>query len=182
MKLLREPLVHFLAIGGLLFAIFAFVDYRKEHRSAQRIYVTAQTEQKRATEFQMRHGRPPDAAEQQKLMEDVVREEVLVREAKARGLEADDPVIRAQLQRRMEDLTIDPANQVQPTDQELVEFLRQRVSDFKAADGHVPALPEIREAVVRAWLREKNRASLDAAYQAFRSRYEIVVEPGAKGP
>jgi hypothetical protein len=182
MKLLREPLVHFLAIGGLLFAVFAFVDDRKEHRSAQRIYVTAQAEQKRATEFQKRHGRPPDAAERQKLVEDFVRGEVLVREAKARGLDADDPVIRAQLQRRMEDLTIDPTSQVQPTDQEVAEFLRQRASDFTGADGHVPALAEIREAVARAWMREKNRASLDAAYQAFRSRYEIVIEPGTKGP
>jgi hypothetical protein len=52
-----------------------------------------------AAEWQATNGAPPDARETAALVEAAIDEELLLREAYARGLDRDDPVVRARLAR-----------------------------------------------------------------------------------
>lgn len=183
MKLLREPLVHFLALGGLLFGVFAVANQRPERRGAtHRIFITPFVVENVVAGFRQNAGRPPGPEEEQALLADYVREEILVREARALGLDRDDAVVRAHLCQRMERRAAEKAATPTPSEGELADFLQRHGKQFGAADGSTPPLAEIRDAVRAAWERARRQAAIDAAYQTLRSRYEIVMEqpPGLR--
>ena len=180
MKLLREPLVHFLTLGGLLFAVFAVADHLKQRPvPVNRIYVTMQTADKLAADFRKQSGHAPDAAERQRLIDDYVRGEVLVREARAQGIDRDDPVVRAELRRRMEESAASSVAAGEPSEADLEKFLAEHPREFAGADGQVPPLAQIRARVVPRWQEAQKQAAVDAAYQDMRGRYEVVVEQPA---
>lgn len=94
--LLREPLVHFLAFGLLVFALGRWLS--PDPRSI-RISRTA-----RAAALTEQLGRVPTADELSEAIERHARQEILAREARARGLDRDDPVVRSYLARKMSHL------------------------------------------------------------------------------
>jgi peptidyl-prolyl cis-trans isomerase C len=117
----REPLVHFLALGAVLFALYAVFN-QADQSSLQRIEVTAGDIQHLQTIWERQWQRPPTAAELQGLIEAHIREEVLYREALAMGLDRDDTIIRRRLAQKLEFLMQDMAALRQPTDAELATF------------------------------------------------------------
>lgn len=103
-KLLKDPLVHFLAIGVLLFAVSA---WRGETVSTgrERIVITAaQVEQARSAATALQ-GREPTAEELTTLLEPTIRDEVFYREALALGLDVGDDEVRRRLIEKMSYLT-----------------------------------------------------------------------------
>jgi peptidyl-prolyl cis-trans isomerase C len=103
-RLLRDPLVHFLAIGGVLFAISAWRD-ETVGTGRERIVITAaQVEQARAAAAALQ-GREPSAEELRELIEPTIRDEVFYREALALGLDVNDDEVRRRLIEKMTYLT-----------------------------------------------------------------------------
>jgi peptidyl-prolyl cis-trans isomerase C len=103
-KLLKDPLVHFLAIGVALFAISA---WRGEQMSAGRerlVISAAQVAQVRSAAAAL-EGREPTAEEFAALIEPTVRDEVFYREALALGLDVNDDEVRRRLIEKMSYLT-----------------------------------------------------------------------------
>ena len=101
-RLLREPLVHFLVLGGLLFAASGFVGGGGAGVSDKRIVVTAADIGRLSQQFLRTWNCPPSAEELQTQIEEYVREEVLYRTALALGLDKDDLVIRRRLRQKMD--------------------------------------------------------------------------------
>jgi parvulin-like peptidyl-prolyl cis-trans isomerase-like protein len=105
-RLLREPLLHFLLLGGLLFAIFGRGG--SDAGEADRQIVVSDADIDRlAAAFSRTWHRPPDAEEQQAQIQDYIREEVLYRTALGLGLDKDDTIIRRRLRQKMEFLLED---------------------------------------------------------------------------
>jgi hypothetical protein len=100
-RLLREPLVHFLLLGGLLFVIFGRGELEKGGDNRQIVVSEADIERLAASFAQTWH-RPPDAKELQAQVNDYIREEVLYRMALKLGLDKDDMIIRRRLRQKME--------------------------------------------------------------------------------
>jgi hypothetical protein len=100
-QLLREPLVHFLLLGGALFAIFGGRALDAGGDNPQIVVRKADINRLAAGFFQTWH-RPPDAGELQAKIDDYIREEVLYRTALALGLDKDDMIIRRRLRQKME--------------------------------------------------------------------------------
>lgn len=91
----KSRLVHFLAIGGALFAIAPREpDDRTAKISAARVDAAVTSERARA-------GRPLDRTEEDRVVDLLVEEEVLAREAARLGIGTDDPVVRARLSEAM---------------------------------------------------------------------------------
>jgi len=126
---LKEPLLHFLLIGALLFVAHGLMTQRDEPMFGRIVVTQGKIEHLRATFSRVRQ-RPPTSAELDGLIQDYVREEVLVREAKALGLDRDDTVIRRRLRQKMEFVADDSAAQAEPTEQELGEFLAKHPKVF----------------------------------------------------
>jgi len=107
MKILREPLVHFIAIGALLFGLYGTV--RDRHQSvSDTISVSATQISLFQEQWRQQQGRSPTPAELQWLVDQYIREEVLSREAKALGLDRDDTIVRRLVQ-KMDFLVADVA-------------------------------------------------------------------------
>jgi hypothetical protein len=120
-RLLKDPLVHFLAVGAALFAISA---WRGESvtTGAERIVVTAdQVAQARAAATALQ-GREPTAEELEALVEPTVRDEVMYREALALGLDVNDDEVRRRLIEKMSYLTQDLADPEPGSEEERRRF------------------------------------------------------------
>src|SRR5690606_31667910 len=91
-RLLGEPLVHFLALGAALFALYGALD-RDGFDAPDEIVVDRARLASLAAEFERRWRRPPTPEERRELVESWVREEILVREGVALGMDRDDPVV-----------------------------------------------------------------------------------------
>ena len=120
--LLREPLFHFLIIGGLLFVLFNFVDNPAGPQSDQLVITTGQTDYLKAN-FTRTWQRSPTKQELRGLTESYVRDEIFYREALAMGLGRDDSVIRRRLKQKFEIMSDDLAGLAIPTDEELKNFI-----------------------------------------------------------
>jgi len=129
-KLLREPLVHFLLLGTLLFA--AYGGPVKRAASEPPKIVVSQFQIDHLTEgFARTWLRAPTAEELEGLIRDYIREEVYYREAMAMGLDRDDTIIRRRLQQKLEFLSENISDFTPPTDEELRAFLRDHPDRFR---------------------------------------------------
>lgn len=122
-RLVREPLVHFLLLGGLLFgAWYAFNDQPQVSDASRIILDEAQVTSLAAT-FQRTWLRPPTHEELAGLVQDRIKEEILYREALALGLDRDDQVVRRRLRQKMEFVSTDLTEPEPPTETQLRLYL-----------------------------------------------------------
>ena len=119
---LREPLVHFLALGAVLFGIGLLRGDTVEP-TANRIAITSGVVERLLEGFRLTWRRPPTEAEFRGLVVEHLTEEVLYREALAMGLDRDDQIIRRRLRQKLEFLTADVMESFEPTDDELQAYL-----------------------------------------------------------
>ena len=128
-RLLREPLLHFLALGAALFVLFARVGGGDP--AGHRIVVGRGTIDHLAATFRLTWQRPPTRAELDDLVADYVREEIYAREARALGLDQGDVVVNRRLRQKMELLAASAAEQEAPSDAELETWLREHADRYR---------------------------------------------------
>lgn len=131
MKLLREPLLHFLLLGAAIFAVFSFMSRHKTDRPGE-IVVTQGTLENIATGFTRTWQRPPTQEELQGLVREYIREEAAYREALSMGLDRDDTIVRRRLRQKLEFISDDLASHAEPSDSELDAFLKAHPALFTA--------------------------------------------------
>ena len=152
---LREPLLQFLVVGVLLFALWKVVSpHAADAGAANRIVLTDDELKQLATTW-MLAGRPPPSAQQmQSLIDDRVHEEVLYREALALGLDKDDTIVKRQLARKMEFLAEDVSKLEVSQPGELKAWFEKNKEQFalppRISFRHVYFSPDRRGAMVRA--------------------------------
>jgi hypothetical protein len=128
----REPLLHFLALGAALFALYtAVAAHSRDGAAAREIVVTQGRIRSLAETFARQWRRPPSDEELAGLVRDFVREDVLAREATALGLDRDDTIVRRRLAQKMEFLFDDVAAMVVPSDDDLASFLAGHPETFR---------------------------------------------------
>jgi hypothetical protein len=121
-KLYKEPLLHFLIIGALIFVIFSSVNKDEITVSDNKIVVTAAEIGRLSDNWSKRWNRPPTESELQGLVESYIREEVYYREALALGLDQNDTILRRRLMQKMEFLSNDLAELNTPDESALSKF------------------------------------------------------------
>lgn len=147
MGFLREPLVHFLAIGAVLFALYEMTHDRPE-RAENTITVSAAQVALFQEQWEQQSGRRPTPRELQWLIDQYIREEVLYREAKALGLDRDDTIVRRRLAQKMDFLVADIATLTEPKETELEAFFIAHKEQYrepsKLSFTHIYFNPDIR--------------------------------------
>ena len=98
---LKEPIIPFLMVGAALFGLQAFWSPGGSQGSAE-IVVSDEQAATMVKAFVRTWQRPPSQEELQRLFDDHVRTEVLVREAMALGLDRNDTIVRRRLRQKME--------------------------------------------------------------------------------
>jgi len=116
-RLLREPLLHFFLLGGVLFAAERF------QGGDQRVIVMNPGVQSEvARRFEDQRGRPATPEELKQALAEWRTEEVLFREAIRRGLTRDDSTIRTVLADKLRGLVERQVNVPEPTPEELARY------------------------------------------------------------
>jgi hypothetical protein len=132
MRWLREPLVHFLAVGAGLFLLFALVGGSDGDRT-DRIEVPAAQVELMAEGFARTWQRPPSPEEVIGLVDEHIRDEIYYREALAMGLDRDDVIIRRRMRQKLEFFTDDMLAAVEPGEDVLRSYLAENQAKFLVA-------------------------------------------------
>ena len=174
-RALREPLLHFVVLGALLFGVDTTLETLRDDRKTINVPASAQADAR--TVFVNSVGREPTAAESQILTDRWVDNEVLYREALALGLDRGDASIRERLIFKALSVTQSGLSLPPVTDAELRSWFDQHRDKYDE-----PARLDFLEAVVsgdgaersaRALadaLNAKTNSDVDSSLQVFRGR------------
>jgi peptidyl-prolyl cis-trans isomerase C len=128
---LREPLLHFLLLGILLFAAYAYMQRgRSGVESSKQIALSLDDLRTMDMYFESQWHRQPMPAEFQAMVEDKVREEVLYREGLAMGLDKDDEIVKRRMAQKMQFLAEDVAAAHEPSTAELKAWFDKNKDKF----------------------------------------------------
>ena len=130
MRLLREPLLHFFAVGGLIFTLYAIGGDWGE-TSSDVISVSSEQIDQLAAQFGSVWRRPPSDDELDALIDGHVREEVYYREALDLRLDQNDAVVRQRMRQKIEFLTDIGAQLLDPTTEELQVYLAANEKKYR---------------------------------------------------
>jgi hypothetical protein len=131
MKILREPLLHFVLLGAIIFAVFGIVNRHRTDKPGE-IVVTQGTVENIITGFTRTWQRPPTEDELRGLVRDYIREEAAYREALVMGLDRDDTIVRRRLRQKLEFLSDNISSRAEPTDADLQAFLEKHPALFQS--------------------------------------------------
>ncbi len=150
---LKEPLVHFIVLGALIFLGYELLRPGDDHPGAEIVVSDARAASMVQT-FIRTWQRPPTESELNRLIDDYIKTEIFVREALALGLDRDDLIIRRRLRQKME-FFFDASEPVSdPTEQELRTFLAQYADQYRTDTlvtfSHVYLDPQRRGAATNA--------------------------------
>ena len=123
-------MVHFLLLGGLLFAI-GLARGESASPASNRIVLTQGVIERLMEGFRMTWRRPPTESEFRGLVEDYLKEEVLYREAIAMGLDQGDEIIRRRLRQKLEFMTADFVGTIEPGEADLLTYLAEHADQYR---------------------------------------------------
>ena len=121
-KLIKEPLLHFMVIGALIFVVFAVVNKEEVSVDGRKIVVSAGDIERLASNWSKKWHRQPTESELKGLVDSYIKEEVYYREALALGLDQDDTILRRRLMQKMEFLSNDLAELGNPDEAALNDY------------------------------------------------------------
>lgn len=180
-RVLRDPLTHFLAAGGLLFAFCAWFGPQDSRSDDERTIVVDKPTLVTYMEYRQQAFQPDyyskafddmSPAERHQLIDNYVREEAMTREANAMGLGSADYVIRQRLIQKM-DFLMDGASQDRPPpgDAELKAYYKQNPENYVTAESltftHAFVDNEVAHSGNREALAEALKAELNARHAQF---------------
>lgn len=131
-RLLREPLVFFLLLGAVIFAVDAWLNGSRITDDST-IRVTRQHLDALRVNFSNEHGRPPADEELHASLRGWLDEQMLYRQALALGLEQNDAIVRRQLVQKMRFLLEDAVPVDEPDEQALEAWLEKHPERYGKA-------------------------------------------------
>ena len=127
-RLVRDPLVHFLIAGLLIF--FASQAWHDAH-DRRVIVVTAERAAELSTKYRLQFGNAPSSAQLTQLIDAYVLQEALYREGKAMGLDRDDEIIRRRVSQKVSFLQQDRSLPAAPRAGELQAWYGAHLKDYE---------------------------------------------------
>ena len=122
--LLREPFVHFLVLGALVFALVSQVGNTDQSRNDM-VIVSQQDIARLQSLWQSQYSKPPSDEELSAIIDQHVREEILYRAAMKLGLGQDDTIVRRRLVQKFLFLSEGLVEIEPPSDMELQSYFTE---------------------------------------------------------
>ena len=187
MRFLKEPLLHFLIAGGVLFAAHAWLNREADESvgaAARTVRITANEVEWLKQTWARQWQRSPSEDELKGLVADYLKEALLAREARALGLDENDTVVRRRLAQKMEFMVQDTVQLAEPDEDELRRFYDSHQERFQSparvSFTHVYFNRDRRgartEADARATLQKLSQAPTSASGlgDRFLAEYEFI--------
>ena len=106
-QLIKEPLLHFLLLGGALFLLYSFLNKDEERPEDFTIHITQSDIDRLTSAYEKNWSTSPDSATLDLLIKDEIKTEMLYREALRMNLDHNDEIIRRRLKQKYEFLVKD---------------------------------------------------------------------------
>ena len=136
-RLLREPLVHFLLIGAVLFGLYSITQSGPPATArSKEIRLSLDDIAQLTLLYQSQWRRQPTPQELARMVENKVEQEILYREALARGFDKDDEIVKRRMAQKMQFLAEDVAAAHEPTTAEIKGWFEKNSATF-AQPGRV---------------------------------------------
>ncbi len=133
MKLFREPLLHFVLGGAILFGSYSWLSSGRPVTSHLEPVRIGQGEVGWLSETWSKQWlRQPSGQELQGLVADLVTEELFAREAQEMGLGENDTIIRRRLAQKLKFLVEDTARLVEPNEAELRAYYDAKAGKYQS--------------------------------------------------
>lgn len=131
-QILREPLVHFVVAGGILFGAWSWVGPKEETGSGDNVIVLDQARLDHLeTLWKAQWKRDPAPEDVAAIVDRHLRQEVFYREALRMELDRDDEIVRTRLAQKMEAVASDLGALMRPpTEDDLRTFHAKRADLF----------------------------------------------------
>jgi hypothetical protein len=131
LKLLRDPLLHFVIAGVVLFGGYELINRGEMNPPAtDPVHIGEGDIRWLKDTFANQWQRPPNEDELRGLVASFLEEELFAREAKALGLDQNDTIVRRRLAQKLEFLIGDTSRIVEPADAELRRFYDANAERF----------------------------------------------------
>ena len=123
-RLWREPLIHFFVLGLAVFGLHTALDPTPEaiDDDPYQVEVSSADIEWIHTLFKKRMGREPTVQDLRGHVNQLIREQILSREAVAMGLDEGDIIVRRRLAQKMEFLFKDLTAATDPTEEDLRKY------------------------------------------------------------
>jgi len=129
--LFKKPAVHIVILGLIVAAAILLAKGPPTADASKRVVITGADLLQQRAAFMRTWQREPTAEELRGSLEQHIRQEVLYREALARGYDRDDMVVRRAMQQKMEFLAASQAMQEAPTEEEIEAFFALRKERYR---------------------------------------------------
>jgi hypothetical protein len=131
MKLLREPLVHFVFIGSMIYVLYGLFATPEIDENVNSIVVSSGEIDVFKSSWKKRWNREPTTKELDGIIQQFIRETILYRQAINMGLDKNDMVIRRRLAQKMEFIVEDLATMLEPDEQTLQLWFNKHLNRFQ---------------------------------------------------
>jgi len=149
-RLLREPLLHFIVLGAVLFTGYTIWQPGGGVASSHEIALTFDELMQLEKLFESQWHRPPTPEEFSGMVETKVRQEILYREALAMGLDKNDEIVKRRMAQKMQFLAEDVAAAHEPSTEELEAWYAENSDKFalpsRVGFRHLYFSPDLRGA------------------------------------
>lgn len=130
-EMLGRPAIHVVVLGAIIAAAYLVAKGPPADDETRLVTVTGGDILQLEASFQRTWQREPTAEELRGALEMHIRQEILYREALARGYDRDDLVVRRAMQQKMEFLAASQALEKPPTDEEIEAFFSLRRERYR---------------------------------------------------
>ena len=127
----KEPLLHFILIGILLFTIHSLTN-TNSFNSGTTILIDDDDVNRLITQYKQVWNEDPSNATIKKLIEEYINSEMIYNEALSMNLDHNDEIIKRRLKQKYEFLVSDLATIYEPKEEELEEFYLSNKDKFQS--------------------------------------------------
>jgi peptidyl-prolyl cis-trans isomerase C len=130
-RLIREPLLHFLLIGLALFVFYSWT-HRGQNGVEPSHAIALSFDELRTMDlvFESQWHRQPTSDEFNAMLENKIQEDILYREGLAMGLDKDDIIVKRRMAQKMQFLAEDVATAHEPSTDELRAWFAKNTEKF----------------------------------------------------
>lgn len=133
-KWLREPFVHFIFIGAILFGLYELTAVTTDPTLDTVIQINSADINQLSEQWLNQNGSKPDKSTLNELIESKIYQEVMLREAKRLGLDRNDTIVRRRLVQKMEFLSANLSQLQIPDDETLLAYFETNEEQYRVVE------------------------------------------------
>ncbi|MCM5662492.1 peptidyl-prolyl cis-trans isomerase [Galbibacter mesophilus] len=132
---IKEPLLHFVVLGALIFVVYSLVNTSEDND--RKIVIDDDRLKHINALYEIQWDRPATPEELRALVEIYIRQEVLYREALRMNLDHNDEVVKRRLSQKMEFISSDLTKMVEPiTETKLQAYFEENKEDYRVPTAY----------------------------------------------